>query len=513
MDSIDSTESTSAVVDDRRTPKRTITNAKAMFLRGLSPNDGSSGESSDDDHEIAEMQRRLNALKLKKARAKKKAFDDREKSVQGSGGLSTTVSSEKVNPPPRAVYIESDTKSDFKTDFMESDISPSMSDFAMSDSRNVRLPAVRLCIKSDLEEEIGLQIGLQNGLQEIGLENGLQNEFQEIGLQETPRPITKNPSSIRQPNITYNSVLTWDDAFENWIRDAASSATRKNFRVQGGKFFKFLDQRKEGKPSVPAQLQPYHLNEYKNHLQDETELSQNSIHVGLITVKSFCTWLFNEKVTDRNVGVKLKAPPYVPPEMEAITKPEIYAMFEASDEEQRLFLCFGYWLAIRVGALVSLKRKNIRDINFETKTFMVTWLAKGRRRVSKTFSNWNDLPKDWVRNMEKYEPEEYLLKGRKKNSHITDRTARRWMKQLGKECEIQLDLDGESRITPHDLRHSGATIIADESGGNQFQLKEHLHHKNIGTSQHYVHSTKTSLKERENMLYFGNKTPEQFRHK
>ena len=97
-----------------------------------------------------------------------------------------------------------------------------------------------------------------------------------------------------------------------------------------------------------------------------------------------------------------------------------------------------------------------------------------------------------------------MMQGRKAKSHITDRTARRWMKRLGKDGSVQIDLDGHSKITPHDLRQSGATIIAEASGGNQYQLKEHLHHASVETSKHYVHATKKTVADRENMLRFSN---------
>jgi integrase len=199
--------------------------------------------------------------------------------------------------------------------------------------------------------------------------------------------------------------------------------------------------------------------------------------------------------------------------LEAIIKPEIRNMFDVSDDEQRLFLCFGFYLAMSVGALVSLKRKDISEVNLEDKTFKLTWIAKGNRRITKTFNNWEDLPENWLDGLLKMRPEEYLFKGRKMNDHVSVRTAQRWMKRLGKECAIQVGLGGASRITPHDLRHSGATIIAEASGGNQYLLREHLHHKNVGMSEHYVHATKKTSKERENMLRVGKTTPEQFRHK
>ena len=415
---------------------------------------------------------------------------DREvpRTDRGPTAAAATNAGIRSKPDLKPVLYES---VETKPDVLESDFSPSMSDLAKSDSKNVRNNPVRFRQKSDFEGETGLEIG---------------HRFV-IGHPETPCPISPSPvlkGPIRQPNITYNSVMEWPEAIEAWISEAASAATRKNFRVQSNKFMMFLDQRVDGKPPVPAQMQVYHLHEYKEFLQDKTTLSQNSIHQAIRTVKSFVTWLFNEKVLDRNIGKKLKAPPYVQPEIDAMDKTDIQQLFDVADDMQRLFLCFGYHLAMRVGALVSLKRKDITDVSLETKTFRLTWLAKGRRQVSKLYTAWHDLPDGWIDDMMNMMQDEYLFPGRKAKSHITDRTARRWMKRLGKDGGVQVDLDGHSKITPHDLRHSGATIIAEASGGNQYQLKEHLHHASVETSKHYVHATKKTVADRENMLRFSN---------
>jgi integrase len=130
---------------------------------------------------------------------------------------------------------------------------------------------------------------------------------------------------------------------------------------------------------------------------------------------------------------------------------------------------------------------------------VVTWTAKGDRRITKTCQDWDALPggAKWVKKMDGWTPDTYLLPGRKPMSHITSRTAERWMKKLGTECGIQLDADGHSTITPHDLRHAGGTIVAKKTNGNAYHIKAHLHHKNISTSQHYVHLESTEV---ENVL-------------
>ena len=284
----------------------------------------------------------------------------------------------------------------------------------------------------------------------------------------------------------------WDGLVNDWVDEFESFATRKNKRVFGKQFVAFCDA--EG--IEPAELQAKHLVRYKKHLQDDSSKAVNTIHTMICSgVKPFCTFLFQEGVTRTNVGVRLKAPPYVQSQKDAMTEEDVRALFAVADRRQTIVLAFGFYLAMRVEALVSLKRKNITGIDHENRSFVVAWKAKGDRMVSKTFREWDALPRGWVKKMEAWDPEAFLLPGRKVRSHVTSRTAERWMTKMGTECKILLDLDGKSTITPHDLRHAGGTIVAKKTNGNAYQIKAHLHHKNLSTSQHYVHYTTEETRE------------------
>lgn len=300
---------------------------------------------------------------------------------------------------------------------------------------------------------------------------------------------------VEQLSHRYNR--RWDELLQEWIDWSESKATRKNKRNFGKQFVAYLKQ--EG-VERPDDLSPKHLFAYKEQLMKNTSLSTNSMHAMLCSgVKSFCTFLFQEGLTRTNVGMRLKAPAYVQTPVQAMTEDDIRSLFAAANKEQRILLTFGFFLAMRVEALVSLQRKSITDIDYEKQTFVVTWTAKGDRRITKTCRNWDALPggAKWVQKMDGWTPDTYLLPGRKPRSHITSRTAERWMKRLGTECGIQLDADGHSTITPHDLRHAGGTIVAKKTNGNAYHVKAHLHHKNISTTHHYVHLESTEV---ENVL-------------
>lgn len=336
---------------------------------------------------------------------------------------------------------------------------------------------------------------------DFGAKFDLDNQNRHAGPDENrpPNPSRFSPddSENRPPNDRSRFSKGWDGLLQEWIDWSESKATRKNKRNFGNQFVAYLKQ--EG-VERPDDLSPKHLFAYKEQLMKNTSLSTNSVHAMLCSgVKSFCTFLFQEGLTRTNVGLRLKAPAYVQTPVQAMTEDDIRSLFAAANDAQRILLCFGFFLAMRVEALVSLQRKSITDIDYEKQTFVVTWTAKGDRRITKTCRNWDALPggAKWVQKMDGWTPDTYLLPGRKPRSHITSRTAERWMKKLGTECGIQLDADGHSTITPHDLRHAGGTIVAKKTNGNAYHIKAHLHHKNISTSQHYVHLESTEV---ENVL-------------
>ena len=403
----------------------------------------------------------------------------------------------------------------------KSELKEKGSNYNSSDLRsNVRISEFGLCGKSELSHEKRTQNRNEEKRTNENRTDKMrskENRTDENRSDETRSDKNRTDQkrtlpSMRQPDIVYNSVMSWEESFRSWVQEAASKATQKNFRVQGNKFFNYLDNREGGKPAVPAQLKPYHLNDYKTFLMNNTSLSNNSIHTALMTVKSYCTWLYNDSVTTRNIGIKLKVPAYEPPTKTVITKEEIHKLFDVANYSQRLFLCFGFYMAMRVGALVKLQRKDILEIDLKEQTMRITWIAKGERRITDTFKHFDTLPEDWVEEMMEYEPERYLFPGRKRGKHLTERAVEKWMTVMGTKCKIQMRPDKHgimrSAITPHDLRHAGATIIASESNGDPYQVKEHLHHKDIKTSMHYVHAGAYS--NTESML---NLTPEKYKHK
>jgi site-specific recombinase XerD len=344
--------------------------------------------------------------------------------------------------------------------------------------------------KSDIEAGMSVfRVGF-GGESDINNENrpehGNQNRHGD------PRRFSNEQNENRRRDSPRRISRGWDGLVSDWAEEFESFSTRKNKRVFGKQFAGFCNA--EG--IEPAELQAKHLVVYKKHLQDDSSKAVNTIHTMICSgVKPFCTFLYQEGVTRTNVGVRLKAPPYVQSQKDAMTEADIRALFGVANRRQTIVLAFGFYLAMRVEALVSLKRNNITEIDHENRSFVVTWKAKGDRVVSKTFRDFEVMPVGWVKKMEAWEPEAFLLPGRKIRSHVTSRTAERWMTKMGTECNIMVDLEGRSTITPHDLRHAGGTIVAKKTNGNAYQIKAHLHHKNISTSQHYVHYTAEETRE------------------
>jgi len=135
---------------------------------------------------------------------------------------------------------------------------------------------------------------------------------------------------------------------------------------------------------------------------------------------------------------------------------------------------------LRVGELVKIEKNQIGKRN------SITIIGKGKV-VRLVFLS--KRAKEWI---DKY------LKARDDDSYLlfplTKRSIERMIKGCSKTAGITKD------ITPHTLRHSLAVNLL-ENGADIFHIKEILGHKDIGTTQRYLHVTNKHLMEIHNKFH------------
>ena len=86
-----------------------------------------------------------------------------------------------------------------------------------------------------------------------------------------------------------------------------------------------------------------------------------------------------------------------------------------------------------------------------------------------------------------YEPECWLFPGAKKTNHLSERSVQRIFKNACKKANIKKD------VSVHVLRHSFATHLL-ENGYAIKYIQDLLGHKNLKTTEVYMHVSKCDIK-------------------
>lgn len=137
---------------------------------------------------------------------------------------------------------------------------------------------------------------------------------------------------------------------------------------------------------------------------------------------------------------------------------------------------------MRVGELISLKKNQLTESN------CISVNGKGNKIrpvfISRRAREWLD---QYLKTRRDDSPA-LFCKYRGTKSDLSSRTIQRLIKKYS--CIAGITKD----ISPHSLRHSFAVNLL-ENGADIFYIKEILGHKDIGTTQIYLHATNKRLKE------------------
>jgi site-specific recombinase XerD len=327
-------------------------------------------------------------------------------------------------------------------------------------------------------------------------------------------PIGKN-GSIESPisNNTVNNnlasafdkVMEWDAAIDTWAMEHNSEQTRKAYKFAGIHFKRWNKTRKDGVIAVPAQLTKTMAFEFKHYISGK-ELSQNSKRTFVSAWKSFLTWLFDEKITKENFGLKLKtvkcASNLEKDNEYVITRKEWIELINKSKSWKKIkeplivFLVLGFRFGIRVTAFLSLQRKALHfdDNKMYTKGIRFTYIDKGEQEFVRWLQpkDFHLLPDGWLECVRNMQPHEYLFPGKRVGCLTARKTLSRWLKTIGIECNIGIEKNSNGDVVcvihPHSLRHAGAMHIAKR--GDIVKVQDFLGHANLETVRWYLHSSK-----------------------
>lgn len=221
------------------------------------------------------------------------------------------------------------------------------------------------------------------------------------------------------------------------------------------------------------------LFELKNHLRKlAAATASRKLIIWKSFAKKFAEPLYEELQKWDQPRVQNKIPNF-------LTEEEIFRLENAclktkNPYRNRLIIAFGVQLGLRLAESLNLKFKDIEGDWIKVKrkggSFQLLPLSKSLQVQIKTYQDHRIALED-----------EYIFEGQGQAA-LTPRAVQIILKELGKKADIKKSLH------PHCLRHSFATRMA-VNGLSLPVLKEFLGHKQLATTERYLHVTPEHLRE------------------
>jgi integrase/recombinase XerD len=164
---------------------------------------------------------------------------------------------------------------------------------------------------------------------------------------------------------------------------------------------------------------------------------------------------------------------------------EIFALENACfkrthSARDRLFVLFGVELGLRLNEILSLRFGDLSED-------WIRVLRKGGHEQNLPLSKSLQALIRIYREERRATVEDFIFEGRAGNS-LTPRAGQKILTQLAKEAGLQ------KKLSPHALRHTFATRLA-ANGASLVALKEILGHRQLKTTERYLHVTPEYLRD------------------
>lgn len=194
------------------------------------------------------------------------------------------------------------------------------------------------------------------------------------------------------------------------------------------------------------------------------------------TLKSFFSWAYQEKLTDRDLSTQIISPKVPKKLPHFLSVDEALAVLHSFDKkdlsvgnirDKALFLVL-YGGGLRVSEACNLKWS---DVHFSTRSLRLKGKGNKERLVI--------LPKtalETLQTLRNLSDEDYVFG----NEPLNPRTAYEWVRTRGAKALLMKPLH------PHALRHSFATHLL-SSGANLRTLQELLGHESLQATEKYTH--------------------------
>lgn len=260
-----------------------------------------------------------------------------------------------------------------------------------------------------------------------------------------------------------------------------------------GKFSQFVG-KESGDGGTVARVDQYTIKAYLQFLADTGYKKSNAaVSRGrkLATLKSFFKFLLAENKIKIDPAALVKMPKTKMKEPSYLTEQEYKRLLRSVQKNATQFfklrdnaiitLLLG--MGLRLSELVGL---NIGSVNFEDGTIKVS--RKGNReRILPANDNVMISIQRYLKSRQDNSFASPLFLS-KRNQRIDGGSVWHLVKKYLKQAQIEKD-----KLSPHTLRHTFATILL-KQGENVLTIKELLSHRNLRTTERYLHLSGEDLK-------------------
>lgn len=211
----------------------------------------------------------------------------------------------------------------------------------------------------------------------------------------------------------------------------------------------------------------------------------------LAAIKSFFKFLLLDDRLKANPAERIRMPKPQEKEPSYLTEKEYGRLLKSvKDNSTKYFklrdsaiITTLLGMGLRLSELAGL---NIGDVSFEDKTIKVK--RKGNReRILPANKDVTNALKRYLETRENAANQEPLFLS-KRNKRIANASIWHLVRKYFKETHIE-----KNRVSPHTLRHTFATTLL-KNGENIFTIKELLSHRNLHTTEKYLHINNKDLK-------------------
>jgi integrase/recombinase XerC len=265
------------------------------------------------------------------------------------------------------------------------------------------------------------------------------------------------------------------------------------YRHDLSKFSEFAD-KELGKDYQIGDIDQYTIKAYMQFLADTGYKRANSaISRGrkLATIKSFFKYLISEDKVKLNPASQVKMPKVQRKEPSYLTEQEYKRLLRVvKNNATRYFkqrdmaiVTMLLGMGLRLSELVEL---NVGDVNFEEGSVKVT--RKGNQeRILPANDGVMIAIQRYLKTRKQTDAQDPLFLS-KRNQRIDSGSVWHLVKKYLKQAQIEKD-----KLSPHTLRHTFATMLL-RNGENLITIKELLSHRNLRTTERYLHINGEELK-------------------